>query len=175
MRTLVLNKNWMPITHISWKRAFVLLCKGSAELLETYEEVVKTPSTYLPIPAVIKLNDYGDMPKARISYSKRTLLERDDYTCQYCGTQLSFSNATVDHVFPRSKGGKTTFENTVISCLPCNTAKGSKLLDQTKLKLKNKPRKPAILDYEIYLPQKISKQWTNYIPKGLLNGVQIVD
>ncbi len=175
MRTLVLNKNWMPISHITWKRAFVLLCKGSAELVESYEEVVKTPSSFLPVPAVIKLNDYGEMPKARVSYSKRALLDRDDYTCQYCGKRLSYGNATVDHVTPRSLGGQTTFENTVICCLPCNTAKGSKLLHQTKLKLLKKPKRPEILEYEIYLPQEIKKQWANYIPKGLLNGIQVVD
>lgn len=175
MRTLVLNKNWMPITHITWKRAFVLLCKGSADLIETYEEVVKTPSAYLPVPAVIKLNDYADMPKARVSYSKRALLDRDDYTCQYCGVRLSYTNATVDHVHPRCRGGQTTFENTVVCCHSCNTKKGGQLLHHTKLKLLKKPKRPVTLDYEIYLPQKISRQWANYIPKGLLNGIQVVD
>lgn len=175
MRTLVLNRGLFPIAHVGWKKAFRLLCRGRAEVVETYEEIVKTPNDFYFIPAVIKLTSYNSLPKVKVSYSKRSVLERDNFKCQYCCKKLGFSNATIDHVLPRAAGGKTTFENTVAACFTCNNKKGNKMLGQTKLSLFKKPIKPKYQAYKILLGPRINKEWTGYLPRGMLNGVQIND
>lgn len=174
MRTLVLNKNWMPITHISWKRAFILLCKGSAEILESYDDMIKGPrDSFYYVPAVIRLLSFDSIPKSKVSYSKRSVLERDRLTCQYCGRKLNYSDATIDHVIPRCKGGRSTFDNTVTCCSNCNKRKADKLPEEARLKLLAHPRKPNQNEYEIYLPRTIHKVWASYIPRGMLENVQV--
>jgi 5-methylcytosine-specific restriction endonuclease McrA len=171
MRTLVLNKNWMPINHTDWKRAFRLIAKGRAEVLEYYEDkVVGASKDFVFVPAVIRLTHYDKMPKCKVSYSKRTICERDEWACQYCGIELTLRTATIDHVVPRCEGGKTTFENTVASCFPCNNKKGPKLLKHTSLKLRNYPERPSHQNYRLYLGSYIQPEWTQYLPKGMMNG-----
>jgi len=171
MRTLVLNKAWLAIGHADWKNAFRLLCRERAEVLEYYEATVRTPREDLYIPAVIRLLDYDKLPKCKVSYSKRAILERDDFQCQYCGQSLSLKTATLDHVFPRGKGGRTTFENTVASCHPCNNGKGDIPLSNLNLKLKKKPRKPEKVTFRLRL-NTIEDEWRDYLPRKLINEFQ---
>lgn len=170
MRTLVLNKMWVPIKHVGWKRAFSLVFKGNAEILESYDEIIKTPGDFFFIPAVIRLTSYDKIPKTKVTYSKRAILDRDKYTCQYCGIKLNGSTATIDHVIPRHLGGKTNFENTVAACFPCNNKKGARLIDDMKFKLKAAPRRPQIVTYELDMPGTINEEWLDYIPKGMIDG-----
>lgn len=172
MRTLVLNKQWYPIGNTSFVRAIKLLCKGRAEVLEYYEDTILTPSDELFIPAVILLKYYDKIPKARVAYSKRAVLERDNFECQYCRERLTFRTATIDHVVPRAKGGQTNFHNTVTSCNPCNNRKADKLLSQTPLELKRKPYKPQ---KQVYRPRlgSLREEWLGYIPKGMHNEFSI--
>lgn len=169
-KTLVLNKVWVPIHVVDWQRAFILICKDRAEVLEYYISTIQTSDDELYIPAVIRLLHFDKVPRAKVSYSKRAILERDDWLCQYCGRQLSIKTATIDHVIPRCEGGKTTFDNTVASCFPCNNKKGPKLLSNTSLSLKNNPKKPHKQDYRLYLGNQIKDEWKDYIPKGMING-----
>lgn len=174
MRTLVLNKSYFPIKHVGWKTAFKMICKGRADVVETYEEIVKTPTDFHFIPAVIKLTTFDGLPKAKVSYSKRAILERDNFSCQYCGDKLSYKTVTIDHVFPRAHGGKTTFENTVASCFPCNNKKGSRLVGQSGLRLRKKPKKPEHQEYRLFIGSSIRKEWADYLPRRMLDGVQII-
>lgn len=170
MRTLVLNKSWMPINHTDWKQAIRLVCKERAEVLEYYERVVSASNDFIFIPAVIRLCYFDKVPKCKVSYSKRTIVERDNWQCQYCGTGLTIRTATIDHVVPRCEGGKTTFENTVASCFPCNNKKGPKLLKHTNLKLRSSPERPGHQNFRLYLGSRIEPEWVQYIPRGMLNG-----
>jgi 5-methylcytosine-specific restriction endonuclease McrA len=171
MRTLVLNKAWIAIGHASWKDAFRLLCAERAEVLEYYEVTVKTPREELFVPAVIRLLNYDKMPRCKVSYSKRAILERDDFQCQYCGLSLSLRTATLDHVVPRAGGGRTTFENTVASCHPCNNGKGDTPLDNLNIKLKKKPRKPENATFRLRL-NRLEEEWKDYLPRKLINEFQ---
>ncbi len=171
MRTLVLNKAWIAVGHASWKDAFRLLCAERAEVLEYYEATVKTPREDLFIPAVIRLLNYDKMPMCKVSYSKRAILERDDFECQYCGLSLSLRTATLDHVFPKAKGGRKTFENTVASCHPCNNKKGDRPLDRNGFSLRKKPRKPAKAFFRLRL-NKLEEEWKDYLPRKLINDFQ---
>ena len=175
MRTLVLNKGYYPIKHVSWKQAFRLICKGSAEAIEYYEEIVKTPNDFYFIPAVIKLTHYEGFPEAKVSYSKRAILERDDFCCQYCGCHLNYNSVTIDHVLPRSRGGLTTFENTVAACFPCNNKKGNRLNSECGLKLRKRPIKPDKAKFKLSICNTIKREWVDYLPRKMLDGVQIVD
>ena len=169
MRTLVLNKHWIPINHTDWRRAFHLIAKDRAEVIEYYEDhVIQASNDFMFVPAVIRLLHYDKYPKCKVSYSKRTILERDGWSCQYCDETLTLRTATIDHVLPRCEGGKTSFENTVASCFTCNNKKGPKLLSNTSFKLKHYPEKPSHQNYRLYLGSYIQPEWSQYLPKGMI-------
>lgn len=171
-KTLVLNKIWVPISVVDWQRAFSLICKERAEPLEFYGDLsISTATDLFMVPAVIRLLHFDKIPKAKVAYSKRAVIERDGWECQYCGIRLSLRTATIDHVVPRCEGGKTTFDNTVASCFPCNNKKGPRLLKHTSLSLRNSPIKPSKQSYKLYLGNTIRDEWTPYIPKGILHGI----
>lgn len=139
---LVLNAAWIPIETVTWQDAFTKIFNGRAEPIEYYEESVKTPTDEYLKPAVIRCIEYTGVPKRAHVYSKRQVLIRDSYTCQYCGAQITSDEATIDHVVPRSKGGRSTFENTVCACGSCNKRKADKSLKEAKMKLLREPVKP---------------------------------
>jgi len=171
MRTLVLNKAWLAVGNVGWKDAFRLLCAERAEVLEYYEVTVKTPREEMFIPAVIRLLNYDKLPKCKVSYSKRAILERDDFECQYCGLSLSIKTATLDHVHPRAGGGKTTFENTVASCHPCNNKKGDRPVGINGFNLRKKPRKPEKVFFRLRL-HSLEEEWKDYLPEKIKNEFQ---
>jgi len=144
---LVLNASYEPINFTQWKRAVVLLLKEKAQILSS---------------RVIRLIDYVKIPLNRIMIQKPTralIYQRDDHTCQYCGSQKKL---TVDHVIPRSRGGQDTWENMVVACSPCNVKKGNTLLEQTGMKLK---RVPKAMENKITLKLNKSNvtEWKSYI------------
>ena len=162
-RALVLNASWQPIETVSWQHAFTKILNGRAKAIDHYDAVVRTPNDELFIPAVILLTEYNGVPPAsRTVYSKRLVLIRDKYTCQYCAAKLVLSTATIDHVVPRSRGGKSNFDNCVASCSNCNKIKGNKGLNQVKMRLIKKPRRPYI--HPLYGKVKyIRSEWEPYI------------
>jgi len=125
---LVLNASYEPINFTNWKRAIVLLMKNKAQALGK---------------RVIRLVNYIKLPYAKLAQNKpsRTMIyKRDGHKCQYCG---STKELTIDHIIPRSRGGGDTWENLVVACMPCNTRKSDKLLEETNLVLQTVPRKPV--------------------------------
>jgi 5-methylcytosine-specific restriction endonuclease McrA len=143
---LVLNSSYEPINFTNWKRAIVLLLKEKAQVLSS---------------RVIRLLEYVKIPLKKIMEQKpsRSLIyKRDNHTCQYCG---STKKLTIDHVIPRSRGGKDTWENMVIACSSCNTKKGDQLLEHTKMKLIRTPKAPSSM---ISLDLKVTQvdQWKEY-------------
>jgi 5-methylcytosine-specific restriction endonuclease McrA len=167
VRTLVLNKQYVPVAEVDWRRGFTLAFCQKADVLEFYEHIVRTPTQEFFVPAVIVLRDYAKVPKAKVTYSKRVVFERDDYTCQYCQKKLCHQSATIDHIIPRSKGGQTTFDNTVTSCFRCNNKKGQRLLNQTNFKLANRPEAPSKAYFSLRYG-RLAEEWLPYIPKSEL-------
>jgi 5-methylcytosine-specific restriction endonuclease McrA len=159
--TLVLNASYQPIGRVCWQRAFVLMFQEKARAIELYDDVVKTPNEEFFIPAVLVLGR-NVQPKRKMHYSKRLVLERDNYVCQYCRKTLTTSSATIDHVLPRSRGGKSTFENTVAACGPCNSFKSDTPLNQTRMRLIREPKRPYIhpLRGKITNPEP---EWKEYL------------
>lgn len=162
LRTLVLNAFWVPIRQEHWRKAFVKTISERAEVLEYYEVTVRSSSKEFFVPAVIRLQHYNRIPKFKLTYSRKAVFVRDKYKCQYCTQQLTPNSVTIDHILPRSKGGKTTFKNTVTSCFKCNNKKGRKLLSESKMKLKSKPVAPKQLRYKPKLGA-LEEEWRIYV------------
>ena len=130
-RVLVLNASYEPLHVTSAKRAITLLQYGVAEVLQNSAEVVRSPSTVLPIPSVIRLRRYVRRPRVHpVPFNRRNVLRRDTFTCQYCGERPPRSHLNLDHVVPRAHGGRSTWENVVASCLECNRRKGGRTPEQ---------------------------------------------
>lgn len=159
-QVLVLNKSWIPINITSVRRAICLLYSDlaravDAKTFQTYrfgtwcEEgssnaVLRTVSIDVPIPDVIVLTDYNQLrTKAKLPFSRGSLLKRDRFVCQYCGKQFPGSQLTVDHIVPKSRGGKTEWLNCATACNKCNSKKDDKTPQEAGMKLKTEPFVPT--------------------------------
>lgn len=137
---LVLNASYEPIHVCVARRALILLLKGVASAEELTVEEVHSPSRVVPVPSVIRLLEYRRIPRQTRALSRKNILMRDRYTCQYCGKIFSAGELTLDHVMPRSRGGGSSWENLVTSCRCCNNRKGDRLPDEAHMDLKRRPR-----------------------------------
>jgi 5-methylcytosine-specific restriction endonuclease McrA len=147
MSTLLLNADMQPISLlplsiVDWQEAVRYMVLDKATVLDWHEDwIVHSARWETRVPAVLLLKEY-QKPKHTMRMSKRNVFLRDDYTCQYCGTDVTDQNATLDHVHPVSLGGKTTWENSTTACKTCNYKKAA----STKMKPKVKPWKPHFWD-----------------------------
>lgn len=155
---LVLNRYYQPVHVTSVKRAFTLLYLGVAKAIDSqyrlYEfadwaalsaaehEAITTVNRRIRVPRVVVLFAYEYLPKGRVRFSRLNIYARDHDTCQYCGKTLPRAELNLDHVLPRSQGGKTSWENVVCSCVPCNLRKGGRTPEQARMHLLKKPVRP---------------------------------
>ena len=136
-RVLVLNASYEPLHVTSAKRAITLVQYGVAEVLEAGTDVVRSPSTVLRVPSVIRLRRYIRRPRVHpVPFNRRNVLRRDTFTCQYCGAE---EDLTLDHVFPRSRGGRHNWENVITACRTCNQRKGNRTPDEAGMPLRTRP------------------------------------
>ena len=112
-RTLLLSQSYEPIKVISWRRAFRLLTLGKVEVLEEYDQHVRTVSVIFKAPAVVRLLRAFRRHKKPVKFSRVNIYARDKYRCQYCSSEAPIAELTYDHVVPRAQGGKTTWQNIV--------------------------------------------------------------
>jgi 5-methylcytosine-specific restriction endonuclease McrA len=165
---LVLNRHFMAIRVVSARRALTLLYRDCCEVIaveaDQYvnydfanwcelsqlqaleklpgEDYIRTPTFELQLPRIIRLSWFERMPSQTVRFSRKNLFARDDHRCQYCGQRKPTSQLSLDHVVPRSHGGKTTWENVVCSCLRCNSRKGGRTPVQAGMTLLNEPSRP---------------------------------
>ncbi len=144
-RTLLLTPWYHPHKVISWENAICLLFLGKAEVVEEYDETIRSPSVTMKTPAVVRLKKAIGSIKRGVKFSRQNVFARDGFKCQYCGTSGSFETLNYDHVVPRARGGQTVWENIVTTCYPCNTHKGDRTPEQAGMKLLMKPHKPKTL------------------------------
>ena len=137
---LVLNANFEPINICNTRRALGLVMTGKASLVLNGRGEIKTVSRTYPRPSVIRLEKMVRRPRPRVKLTKREVLRRDNYTCQYCGFQTS--HLTIDHVIPRRLGGQHGWENLVAACPACNHRKGGRTADQAQMHLMHIPAEP---------------------------------
>ena len=158
MNTLLLNADaspvsFIPLSTIAWEDAIRHMILEKAIVLAWYDNWIVHSATWeTRVPAVMMLQEY-QKPKVTVRFSRANVYLRDGYTCQYCGTKVIGKTATLDHVLPVSKGGKTTFDNTVCACSSCNANKGN----DHRIKPKIKPHKP---DYWELLNKRKSMGFT---------------
>ena len=137
---LVLNANFEPIHVCTTRRAIGLILNGKASLVLNGRGEIKTISRIYPRPSIIRLEKMIRRPRPTIRLSKREILRRDEYTCQYCG--LHTIHLTIDHVIPRRLGGRHTWENLVAACPNCNHHKGGRTIEQAQMRLLRPPSEP---------------------------------
>jgi len=160
-KVLVLNQSYEPLMVINAKRAIVLIIKDKVKMLEKYSENIRSVQNSFDLPSVIRLNFYVHLKYKDIVLNRRNILKRDDYRCQYCAKQAT--PLTIDHIVPKNKGGKDSWENLVAACSKCNTRKGDTLLKHMDMKLLKKPRKPSkLFQLQTYVNKK-QDNWKQYL------------
>ena len=141
-RTLLLNSTYEPLRVISWQRAVTMVYVGKVEVIKSYDSVLRSMTARLQTPAVVRLMQFVNRHRVRISFSRRNVFLRDGFECQYCGVSLPASELTTDHVVPRSHGGATNWDNMVTACSPCNLRKGGRTPKQARMVLNTRPSRP---------------------------------
>lgn len=171
-RVLLLNgSSWEPLAVISLPRAINLLLAGKAVVIEETGKFLRTVSSTFPIPSVIALRRYINVPRRKAHWSRKGVLARDNYTCIYCGTRtgdvlrnkvVTKSDFTVDHILPRSRGGKDTWTNTACACYGCNHRKGDRMPGEAGMKMQWEPKTPRT-SYLVIAIGSGPEAWRHYI------------
>jgi 5-methylcytosine-specific restriction endonuclease McrA len=161
-RVLVLNSSYEPLNVCTVRRAVVLLLKEKAEMLETGSRHLHSESMTLPQPLVIRLVTYvrGPRDNTRRRITRRAVFARDSWTCQYCGRT---SHLTVDHVLPRSRGGRSVWDNIVTSCAPCNRRKGDRTPVEVDMHPHRKPKAPGPTVFIRVAAPVLPPAWQQYL------------
>jgi len=143
----------------------VLILKGVASAEELAPGLLSSRRVAFPLPSVIRLLEYRRIPHQSRALSRKNIMMRDKYTCQYCHKVFNSAELTLDHVIPRSRGGETSWENLVASCNPCNNRKGNRTPDEANLKLLRPPRPfSAHTGRQLMrLLAKSDEQWKKYL------------
>lgn len=178
---LVLNRSWAAIATTPVRHALGLIFNGAAKVIrpETYEvhgfeswadlgippdePCIKTVKLRIRVPEVILLTRYNGMPRQSVIFSRRNLYKRDNNTCQYCGLRPGSQELSIDHVLPRSRGGRSSWENCVLACMRCNRRKGNRLPGEAGLELLARPVKPRwtpVLEAPI---GRVRQSWSKFV------------
>jgi 5-methylcytosine-specific restriction endonuclease McrA len=162
-RVLVLNASYEPINVCTMRRAAVLVLKERAEVLEERNGALRSERLAMARPCVIRLIRYVRIPRDvhRRKITRKAVLARDGWTCQYCGHQAT--GLTVDHVIPRSRGGESVWENIVASCAPCNRRKGSRTPHEARMHPANRPKPPGPTVFIRIASPRVPKAWEQYL------------
>ncbi|KAF4368573.1 hypothetical protein F8388_018697 [Cannabis sativa] len=174
-RGLVLDISYRPVNVVCWKRAICLEFMDKADVLEYYDQTVNSPSGSFYIPAVLRVPHLLQVVKRRrikSNLSRKNILYRDNYTCQYCYSQ---ENLTIDHVLPISRGGEWEWENLVTACSKCNSKKGHKTIEEANMKLIKVPKAPKEFDIlaipltnaairMLKMRKGTPEEWRQYLP-----------
>lgn len=178
---LVLNRAFFPVHVTSVRRAFCLLYSGIAKAINsqyemfdfqswselaihTNDEAVGLVGRMIRVPRVVVLTAYDRIPRRNVRFSRRNIFLRDRNTCQYCGKPFPTSDLNLDHVIPRSRGGLTSWENIVCSCIRCNKRKGGSLTQAVGMRLVAKPEKPRWSPRYAFTPRgNVHREWLPFL------------
>jgi 5-methylcytosine-specific restriction endonuclease McrA len=165
-RVLVLNASFEPINVCTMRRATVLVLKERAEVLEHRDGLLRSERLELEKPCVIRLVRYVRIPRDvhRRKITRKAVLARDAWTCQYCGHQAH--GLTVDHVIPRSRGGASEWDNIVAACAPCNRRKGNRTPHEARMHPASRPRPPGPTVFIRIASPRIPLAWETYLPQA---------
>lgn len=162
---LVLDVGMRPLRVEPWQRAICDLFSGKVEVVEySRDRTIKGVTREWPLPSVVRVIRHFKRERIQVRFSRLNIYTRDNFTCQYCGVRAPSEDLTFDHVVPRSRGGKTAWENIVTCCIPCNRQKADHTLGESGMRLRCRPKKPAYLPVVTVrmTPGKIPAEWVPY-------------
>jgi 5-methylcytosine-specific restriction endonuclease McrA len=189
---LVLNRLWQAVNVCSVRRALALLFEGHAQVVlgdqdgsfQTYgfkewqdlsrlaphEPCIRTVSFRIRVPRVILLLFFDRLPRKEVKFTRHNIFERDKNTCQYCGRTCDRRELNLDHVLPRDRGGPTSWENIVCSCIDCNTHKANRTPQEAGMRLIRKPKRPKWRPFaQITLGLEYDESWRHFIDVAYWN------
>ncbi len=168
---LVLNADFRPLSYFplsvwSWQDAVKAVFLDRVSVLNEYETVVHSPTMTMRLPSVIALKEY--IPAARRpAFTRFNVFLRDRFECQYCNRGQPTQDLTFDHVIPRSRGGRTTWDNVVTACGPCNLRKGNKMPRECQMFPRQPPRQPTSWELQengrSFPPNYLHESWRDYL------------
>lgn len=159
---LVLNATYEALNVTSLQRAVKLIFAGKAEVLHQHERLLRSATFAMRMPSVIRMLYYIRRPRQQVALTKKNVLLRDDYTCQYCGIRAD-GPMTVDHVVPRCAGGSSAWENLVCACLDCNNRKNNRTPQDANMHLLRKPRTPKYIPWIQIKRHTLPGEWYKFL------------
>ena len=160
-KVLLLNSSYEPMTIVNGKKAILMILSKKVDSIEKTEHFINSPRLRFILPSVIKLKSYIYIKTKKIPLTRKNIIQRDNCICQYCGKY--FKDITIDHIVPKVKKGKDSWENLVSACVNCNLKKGNKLISQTNMKLLRKPCKPSYIYQLQKYVNNTNKSWKPYL------------
>jgi len=185
---LVLNRNWNPINVRSLEKAIKAVVSGKAKIIDTNnpnfplydwdewcelevdrtEEVINSVKKQIKLPKIIVLTKCSKIYNREVKLTRKNVFSRDKYLCVYCGRKVTNLSGTIDHIIPKSRGGKNIWENVVTACFNCNMKKKDKLLNECGMKLPYKPIKPSWHPLSTKISSKSDSSWKQFLPNNVL-------
>jgi len=168
---LVLNADFRPLSYFplslwSWQEAIKAVVSDRVYVVSQYDRVIHSPSFKLYLPSVISLKEYVSQER-RPAFTRFNVFLRDRFACQYCGDAFPSHDLTFDHVVPRSRGGRTTWENVVSACAPCNLRKGGRMPAKAGMLPRRVPRQPTVWELQesgrAFPPNFLHDSWRDFL------------
>jgi 5-methylcytosine-specific restriction endonuclease McrA len=168
---LILNADFRPLSYFPlsiwpWQEAVKAVFRESVTVISEYDRVVRSPGLSMKLPSVLALREY--VPMARTpAFTRFNVFLRDQWTCQYCAHNFKTQELSFDHVIPRSRGGRTTWENIVAACRECNTKKGNKMPSESGMFPVTDPRRPTVFELHHhgrkFPPNFLHESWGDFL------------
>jgi 5-methylcytosine-specific restriction endonuclease McrA len=168
---LILNADFRPLSYFplsiwSWQEAVKAIFRDSVTVISEYDRTVRSPHCELKLPSVLALKDYVNVSRSP-AFTRFNVFLRDRWDCQYCAKGFKTHELTFDHVIPRSKGGRTNWENIVAACRPCNTLKSDKMPHEVGMIPINEPRAPSVFELQDhgrkFPPNFLHRSWDDFL------------
>jgi len=168
---LILNADYRPLSYFPlslwpWQDAVKAIFRDSVTVVSEYEQTVRSPQLEMKLPSVLALKEYVPLRQAP-AFTRFNVFLRDRWSCQYCGKKHKTHELTFDHVIPRSRGGRTSWENIVAACKPCNTQKGSRMPHEVDMHPKREPAQPSLYELQDhgrkFPPNFLHKSWSDFL------------
>ena len=165
---LVLNADFRPLSYYPlslwpWQEVVKAVFQDRVDVVSTYDKVVHSPSIEFRLPSVVSLKQYVDQDRPP-AFTRFNLFLRDSFSCQYC---THTTDLTFDHIIPRSRGGRTTWENIVTACAPCNLRKGGRTPREASMHPRKSPHRPSMYELQDlgrrFPPHHLHESWLDYL------------
>ncbi len=168
---LVLNADFRPLSYFplslwSWQNSVKAVFLARVNVVIEYDRAIHSPSTEIKLPSVISLKDYVPRDR-RPAFTRFNVFLRDAFSCQYCGGGFRTEELTFDHIVPKSRGGRTLWDNVVTACEPCNLKKGNRSLRRSGMRLWRHPARPTHFELQengrAFPPNFLHQSWRDFL------------